>query len=214
MVVFRKGNPPKKSEKSTSRLVKYYWTIWPEVWVKSVFFPSPPKTYCTHPEKLTWLAGNPTVNEDVLPIEKGWCSNVMLVFRGITWHLNMDPSGKVLLWNHPFQTAFYVKKIQGVRALWITPSWVDHPIYWHSRLGIQVRTHGLPPLSQVINPKRKPHCFGSIQDCFFRGKRTLLNLGCVDRYTHNGGTVVVWKKYVHPLREMIQFDLRMFFKWV
>ena len=36
------------------------------------------------PGKLTWLAGTPTMNEDVFPIEKWGFSNVMLVFRGVS----------------------------------------------------------------------------------------------------------------------------------
>ena len=35
-------------------------------------------------KKLTWLAGNSTMNEDVFPIENGGCSNVRLVLRGVS----------------------------------------------------------------------------------------------------------------------------------
>ena len=41
-------------------------------------------SYHFTPGKLTWLAGKPTMNEDVFPIEHGGFSTAMLVFRGVT----------------------------------------------------------------------------------------------------------------------------------
>ena len=92
MVVFRKGNLLKIS-KIYLQVGEILGKIWPEVWVVVIFF----QKNAVPPRKLTWLAGGLTMSEDILPIENGGFSNVTLVFRGITWHLKMDPSGKVLL---------------------------------------------------------------------------------------------------------------------